>query len=214
MQPLLVASNIILWVLALLLGFLLLGALRALARLTWRFEELEATRPGRMDRDGLKPGARAPDFTLPRVEGGDTSLHDFAGRQVLLTFVQPNCGPCHAVVPDLNRLAQDGEVQVLVVNNAEPQAARQWAEEVGAAVAVLVQERWSVSKRYKVLATPFAFLIDESGVVAARGIVNNSQHIGFLLSAARDWARDREAERGEPQPRAEALVSPFQGSPD
>jgi hypothetical protein len=49
---------------------------------------------------------------------------------------------------------------------------------------MLVQQQFSVAKRYEMYATPFAFLIDERGVLAAKGIVNNGQHIGFLLSGA------------------------------
>ncbi len=58
-----------LWLVVLLLGFLLLGTLRSLGLLSWRLEQLEATTPKRLGRDGLKPGKRAPDFTLPGVEG-------------------------------------------------------------------------------------------------------------------------------------------------
>ncbi len=31
---------------------------------------------------------------------------------------------------------------------------------------------------------PFAFLIDPQGVIATKGIINNGQHIGFVLSRA------------------------------
>ena len=61
---------------------------------------------------------KAPDFTLSSIAGHEVSLHDFAGRKVLLVFVQPGCGPCHAVVPDLNRLAsRKRDVQVLVAGH-------------------------------------------------------------------------------------------------
>src|SRR5438105_14591379 len=62
-----VIGFVILWLVVLLLAFLLLGALRALGLLSWRLEQLEATTPKRLGRDGLKPGKKAPDFTLPCV---------------------------------------------------------------------------------------------------------------------------------------------------
>ena len=34
----------------------------------------------------LAVGDRAPDFTLPSTGGGDVSLHDYAGRPVVLVF--------------------------------------------------------------------------------------------------------------------------------
>src|SRR5262245_3876033 len=92
-----VVSSVVLWLIVLLLGFLLLGALRGLGMLRWRLDQLEATTPSRLGRSGLKPGKKAPAFTLPAVAGGEISLHDFAGRKVLLVFMQPDCGPCLAI---------------------------------------------------------------------------------------------------------------------
>ena len=194
MTPWWLLSYVILWLVLLFLGFLLVGALRALALLRWRLEQLEPITPTRLGRGGLKPGRKAPDFTLSAVAGGDVSLHDFAGRRVFLVFTQSGCKPCHRILPELNKLHRGGELQVLVVNNGEPEATRQWASEAGVCFPMLVQQQFSVSKRFEVYATPFAFLIDERGVIASRGIINNAQHIGFVLSAAGDAAKDGRAE--------------------
>src|SRR5438270_11962394 len=104
MSIVLLVSSVLLWGAVLFLGFLLLGALRALGLLRWRLEQLEATTPTRTGRSGLKPGKKAPDFTLPCVSGGEVSLHDFAGRRVFLVFTQGGCKPCHRIIPELNRL--------------------------------------------------------------------------------------------------------------
>jgi methylamine dehydrogenase accessory protein MauD len=176
-------SNVFVWVVVLFLGFLLLGTLRSLGRLSWRLEQLEATTPKRLGRDGLKPGKKAPDFTLPGANGKEISLHDFAGRKVLLVFTQSGCSPCKAIVPELNRLGPDH--QVLVVNNGGLEATREWSKEAGARFPVLAQTQFSVSKKYEVFATPFAFLIDEKGVIASKGIINNRQHICYVLSGTR-----------------------------
>ena len=99
-----ISCFVILWAVVLFLGFLLLGTLRSLGVLSWRLEQLEATTPKRLGRDGLKPGKKAPDFTLPSANGKEISLHDFAGRKVLLVFTQSGCSPCKAIIPELNRL--------------------------------------------------------------------------------------------------------------
>jgi hypothetical protein len=88
-------------------------------------------------------------------------------------------------MPDLNRLQAAGEVQVLVVNNGELEETRTWAVEARARFPVAAQEHYSLSRRYEVFATPYAFLIDERGVIAAKGIVNNRQHIGYILDGAK-----------------------------
>jgi methylamine dehydrogenase accessory protein MauD len=177
-------STVILWAAVFFLGFLLLGTLRALGLLAWRFEQLETTTPKRLGRDGLKAGKRAPDFTLPSAAGHEVSLRDFGGRKVLLVFTQSGCGPCQAVIPELNRLER-GDTQVLVVNNGELEATRKWSEEVGARFPVLAQTQFNISKKYAVYATPFAFLIDKKGVIASKGIINNRQHIRYVLSGKR-----------------------------
>ena len=184
MNTFLLISSIALWLLILPLGFLLVGALRAIGLLTWRLDYQEATRPSRPGRNGLRRGTKAPDFSLPNIEGWDVALHDFAERKVLLVFVQTGCAPCESIARHLNWVADDGAVQVLVVNNADRESARQWGGDVLPRFPVLLQDQFSLSRRYEVFATPFAFLIDEKGVITSRGIVKNREQIGFVLSGA------------------------------
>ncbi len=189
MNAFLLAANIALLVAVLGLAFLVLGTLRALGVLNWRLDQLEITRPSRLGRDGLKVGKKAPDFTLPSVTGGQVSLRDFAGRKLLLVFTQAGCGPCHDIAPEFNRLQAKGEHQVLVVNNGEPAETRQWAADVHARFPVLVQEKFSLSKRYEIFVTPFAFLIDEEGLIASSGIVGSAQYLGYVLNGAGNRAK-------------------------
>jgi methylamine dehydrogenase accessory protein MauD len=176
MMIFLVISTILLWAIVLLLAFLLLGTLRALGILTWKLEQLQTITPRRIGREGLPLGVKAPDFTLKSTAGGEVSLHDFAGRKVLLVFTQNSCGLCNAIVPDLQRTHEKGEAHVVVVNQGDP------GVKAIAAYPVVKQEDWSVSKRYAVLATPFAFYIDEMGVIRGKGIINTSQHLRYVLS--------------------------------
>ena len=74
MSPLVWIVIGITWLAILALGFLLLGALRALGLQGWRLEQLEATTPSRIGRSGLKPGKTAPDFALPNATGGEVAL--------------------------------------------------------------------------------------------------------------------------------------------
>ena len=188
-----VISIVLLWVVALLLGFLLLGALRSVERLRWRMDQLEATMPSRVGRSGLRLGKKAPDFTLPSASGAEVSLHDFAGRNVLVVFTQTGCGPCGQIIPELNRLEQDA-VQVLVVNRGSVAETSVWAAKTGARFPVLAQDGLDLARRYEVFATPFAFLVNEQGVIASKGIVSNRRHIQFVLSTAHEAAEEPPAE--------------------
>ena len=205
MNNVLLVSSTVLWLLVLFLGFLLLGALRALGLLRWRLDQLEATMPSRLGRSGLKPGKKAPDFTLPNVAGGEVALHDFTGRKVLLVFTQSGCGPCEQIMPELNRLVgrignpsySGRDLQVLVANKGDGETTRKWAAQFQLRFPVLIQEGLEVSKKYEAFATPFAFLIDEKGVVASRGIISSKQQLGYVLSGAAG-AKNGHAENESP----------------
>jgi methylamine dehydrogenase accessory protein MauD len=194
MNPFWIASNLVLWFVVLLLAFLLLGTLRILGRVRWRLQQLEATTPTRLGRRGLKRGTKAPDFVLPSIDGNEVSLKSFAGRTILLVFTQARCAPCSRIVPELNKLHEVGDVVVLVVNNGDLESTQAWARAVGARFSVLVQDGWSVSRRYEVFATPFAFLVNEQGVICSKGIVSEREHLGFVLSSSIAEAESEHAE--------------------
>jgi hypothetical protein len=88
------------------------------------------------------------------------------------------------VLPELEKLQAKGEVRVIVVNNGDLESTRDWTKRLRVSFPVLVQERYELSKRYEAFATPFAFLIDERGLIASKGMINNRQHIEFVLSGA------------------------------
>jgi methylamine dehydrogenase accessory protein MauD len=196
MSALLLASQLASWALLLFLGFVLMGTLRALGRLSWRLEEFQAMTPIRVGREGLKVGQQAPGFTLSNVVNGQQSLHEFVGRNVLLVFTQSGCGPCHDIVPHLNRLHGKGSCQVVVVNSGDLEESRKWAAELRVRFPVLVQDKWSVSKLYQVFATPFAFLLDEHMTILSRGIVSSRQHLRYVVAPTRRKRPDqRKSER-------------------
>jgi methylamine dehydrogenase accessory protein MauD len=202
-----VISYVLLWGIVLFLGFLLLGTLRALGLLRWRLEQLEATTPSRLGRSGLRPGKKAPDFTLPSVAGGDIALHDFAGRKVLLVFTQAGCSPCHAILPELDRLSA-GDAQVVVVHKGDMKSTQAWAAKLRVRFPVLVQDGLDLSRKYEAFATPFAFLIDEKGKIAAKGIITSKEHIGYVLSGTRSGPADGHAEKVESdEPQHDAITT-------
>ena len=99
------------------------------------------------------------------------------------------------VLPELEKLLANGEVQVIVVNNGDLESTRDWTKRLSVSFPVLVQERYELSKRYEAFATPFAFLIDEGGLIASKGIINNRQHIDLVLSGDPGKESSRHAAR-------------------
>src|SRR5689334_9325984 len=123
-------THLILWVAALGLGFLLLGALLALRVWGWRLEQLEVALSGRL---GLPPGAKAPAFSLRSVQGTRVALKGLTGRRVLLVFMQSGGHPWQQLMPELNRLHHQSTLKVLLVETGGSEAAKQVASEGHAA---------------------------------------------------------------------------------
>jgi peroxiredoxin len=120
----------------------------------------------RLNRSGLKAGTVAPDFRLPRIDGGELSLAEMRGERVLLVFSDPNCGPCDELAPQLERLhLERPELHVLVVSRHDAEATRAKAAALGLSFAIVVQKQWEISLKYGMFATPIGYLIDEQGMI-------------------------------------------------
>lgn len=120
----------------------------------------------RLNRKGLKAGAPAHDFRLPRLDGGELSLADLRGGRVLLVFSDPHCGPCEELAPRLQEIhSQQTDLQVLVISRGDFEDNRAKAAELGLSFPIVLQQKWEVSLQYAMFATPIGYLIDEEGIL-------------------------------------------------
>ena len=164
----------------------------------------------KIKRDGLKAGAPAPDFRLPRLEGrGEISLSDLRGNRVLLVFSDPHCGPCNALAPELEKFhrhqgtaagspSPGGEgrgkgefihsLQVLMISRGDPKENCAKVKEHGLTFPIVLQQQWEISRRYAMFATPIAYLIDEQGVIL-KDVALGVEAIQALMTEAMDWSR-------------------------
>jgi len=115
----------------------------------------------RLNRNGLKAGTPAPDFQLPRLDGGELALADFRGGRVLLVFSDPDCGPCDELAPRLQEIhLQRSDLQVLVVGRRDAEANRAKAAALGLTYPIVLQRQWEISLLYAKFATPIGYLSD------------------------------------------------------
>src|SRR5262249_45094039 len=113
----------------------------------------------RLNRNGLKAGAVAPEFRLPPVGGGELSLGHLRGRRVLLVFSDPECGPCTELAPRLQDLhLRRRDLQVVVVSRRGIDANRAKAAQLGLSFPIVVQQQWEISREYGMVATPIRLL--------------------------------------------------------
>lgn len=117
-------------------------------------------------RDGLKAGAAAPLFKLPRLSGGELALEDLRGKPALLVFSDPECGPCTALAPQLETLhRQTPDLQIVMISRRDEEANRKKVAELGLTFPVVLQKQWEISKLYGIFATPIGYLVDAEGII-------------------------------------------------
>lgn len=147
----------------------------------------------RLVRDGLKAGTPAPPFSLPDLDGKPVALEDYRGKQVLLTFISPDCGPCDALAPHLARLHREhagNGLAVILVGRGDVEENRKKAAEHGFEFPVVLQEGWKLSREYGIFATPVAFLIDEQGTIS-RNVAQGVDQIVALVPSSGSGADRR-----------------------
>jgi peroxiredoxin len=107
----------------------------------------------------------APAFELPTIDGGRLSLDELraSGKSVLLLFVDPGCGPCRQLVPDIHewnrRFAE--EFTVALISRGTPEENRDKFGDV----TLGLQENREVYDAYAIHGTPSGVLIHPDGLI-------------------------------------------------
>ena len=130
---------------------------------------------------GVSIGAKAPDFTLQNQDGKNISLHDFAGKIVVLEWTNPECPFVQRVYKEktMQTLAsqyQDKGVVWLAINSsnyATNDASKQWAAAQNISYPELNDSSGTTGKAYHATNTPNMFIIASDGTVAYQGAIDN-----------------------------------------
>ena len=119
---------------------------------------------------GLPPSTRAPSFDLPDLDNRRVTLEQLlaAGRQTLLLFTDPNCGPCNGLMPDIGRWQADASspLTVAVISRGDPGANRAKSAEHGLKN-VLLQTNYEVADAYQAHGTPAAVVVRTDGTIGS-----------------------------------------------
>jgi len=114
-------------------------------------------------------GNLAPEFNLLGLDGNYTSLNSFRGEPVLLYFCTTWCEPCRTEMLYFKQIYDewtDKGLVLLTINVGESLTiARDFAEETGITMPVLVDHSMVTHKRYEITGMPTTYLIDEDGVI-------------------------------------------------
>jgi peroxiredoxin len=145
----------------------------------------------------LTSGTKAPDFSLPAIDGGNFSLQDeLRKRPVVATFFKVSCPVCQYAFPFFERLHQAyGRQSVTVVgisqDNARDTAA--FLKEYGVTFPILLDDPkgYAVSNAYGLTNVPTLFLIEKDGTIEASivgWVKQEMEQVNAKLAAARQGA--------------------------
>lgn len=129
-------------------------------------------------------GETAPSFTLRSVLGNSVSLKDYAGRVVVLEWINPNCpfSRRHAREKTMIDLTQKyPRVAWLAINSTSeghrdflsPRDHAEYDRRMGIEYPVLYDSSGAIGKAYGAHTTPHMFVIDEHGTVIYAGAIDN-----------------------------------------
>jgi methylamine dehydrogenase accessory protein MauD len=171
-------STVLLWLAVGVLALLVLALARQVGVLHERVAPLGAL----MLDQGPKVGERAPIFEVKDLFGRPTRLGGLRGRPLLLLFVSSTCPVCKKILPIALRLAREENLDLALIGDEREEDLRRLAQGLAE---VQVLNAPEVGQVYKVGKIPYAVLIDPEGVIRAKGLVNNREHLESLMEAYR-----------------------------
>jgi len=176
----LIVSNMLLWLAVLALLVVVIALSRQIGILYERIAPMGAL----MMDSGPKVGEEAPVFQLPSLGGGTVTLGGTGSGNTLVFFLSPTCPVCKKLLPVLKSLkrAEGNRLTLVLASDGEQpehEAFRRRAD-LAAYPYVLSAE---LGMRYHVSKLPYAVLIDASGRVRAKGLVNSREQLDSLFSA-------------------------------
>jgi methylamine dehydrogenase accessory protein MauD len=177
-------SNIVLWVLVLVLAAVLLAVVRQLGVLHERIAPAGALMLNR----GLKVGDAVPVVAVADLAGRthEVGAARADGRSTLLLFVSPTCPVCKTLLPAVKSSRKDerGWMDVILASDGDLKEQQDFVRAQGLESVPYVVSA-ALGLAYQVSRLPFAALLDEQGVLRARGLVNSREHLESLFEAKR-----------------------------
>jgi methylamine dehydrogenase accessory protein MauD len=180
----LAVSNLVLWLLVVLLACIVWALVRQIGVLHERIAPVGAL----MLPQGLKVGEPAPPLEVLDLDGRAQLIGAArrSGRSLLLAFVSPTCPVCKTLLPVLRsaRVAERDWLDIILGSDGDVAAHRQF-------IAAQALQQFSyvnsavLGMTYQVNRLPYAVLIDEQGTVRARGLINSREHLESLFEAKR-----------------------------
>ena len=179
----LLVSNLLLWIIVLVMAAVIFALVRQIGVLYERVAPAGALVVG----SGPKAGEAAPTFNVTDLSG---ELRQVGGeraedRSTLLFFLSPTCPVCKTLLPVLKSIAHSERkwLDIMLASDGIRKEQESFIKEYH-----LEQFPYLLSTElglgYRVGRLPHAVLIDGAGVIRSTGLVNSREHLESLFEAS------------------------------
>jgi methylamine dehydrogenase accessory protein MauD len=171
-------AALFLMVVALTIGLLALG--RQIGILFERVSPMGAL----VNDSGPEVGQQTPLFNLPSLTGGSVGLGPRPGRSTMVFFLSPTCPVCKKLLPivDSIREAEGSWLDIVLASDGEKAQHNRFIETANLSSYPYVVST-ELGLAYRVARLPYAVLLDQHGIIRAKGLINSREQFDSLLNA-------------------------------
>jgi methylamine dehydrogenase accessory protein MauD len=181
MSDAVIGSQILLWIVVIVLGVLV----AALARQVGVLHERIAPAGALMLKTAIKVGDPGPVMELPALGGGTVRIGgERDGRSQLIFFVSPDCPVCKSLLPVFRSaaVAEARWLDSVLASDGDTPAHRRMVMELGLGSFPYVLSE-ALGRALGVSKLPYAVLLDENGKIGSFGLINTREHLESLFEA-------------------------------
>lgn len=176
----LIASTFLLWIVVAVLAI----AVLALARQVGVLHERIAPMGALVTDQGPKAGDMAPHVHATTLDGQPLAIGPghMAARNTLLMFVAPDCPVCKKVVPLAKGVAAAENLELVFIGDGSDGDIRAMVDRYKLGGFAFANSP-AVGLAFHVGKLPYGVMIRPDGVIAAKGLVSNREHLESLMIA-------------------------------
>ena len=183
MSASLMVSNVVLWVLVIVLALVVLALARQVGILHERVAPAGALQPT----NGPKVGELTEAMSIADITGSTVTVGgpNADGKTTLVMFTSPTCPVCKSLVPTAKSLAKAEKNRLQLVFASDGDSVEQHQAyvkdlDLDSYPYVLSQK---LGMSFAVSKLPFAVLIGADGTLQSKGLVNTREHLESLIEA-------------------------------
>jgi methylamine dehydrogenase accessory protein MauD len=171
---------VLLWVVVICLSV----AVLALARQVGVLHERVAPAGALISGSGPGVGEQSPRIEVHALAGNAITIGATlaTGKALLMLFVSQTCPICKKLIPIALDFARSERLDVLFVGDADLAEQKKLISQFGIAEHRFINGP-EIGMTYRIDKLPYAVLLDDLGVIAAKGLVNSREHFESLIIA-------------------------------